>query len=64
MTGQASGTTLTQSTSPPAGTPAIVDVFVDEEGRHMVQVEVKMQNQLGAVLATAKAEIELPKRPE
>jgi hypothetical protein len=29
MTGQASGTTLTQSTSPPPGTPAIVDVFVD-----------------------------------
>ena len=44
-------------------TGKILDKFIDEEGRHMVQVDMRMANQLGAVLATAKAEIELPKRP-
>lgn len=44
-------------------TGKIVDKFIDEEGRHMVQVEMRMANQLGSVLATAKAEIELPQRP-
>ncbi len=41
----------------------IIDKFVDEDGRHMVSVDCRMANQLGAVLATAKAEIELPVRP-
>ena len=45
-------------------TGKIVDKFVDGEGRLMVQVDMRMQNQLGATLATAKAEIELAKRPE
>ena len=44
-------------------TGKIVDKFIDEDGRAMVQVEMRMANQLGSVLATAKAEIELPKRP-
>ena len=44
-------------------TGAILDKFVDEAGRHMVAADCRMANQLGAVLATAKAEIELPTRP-
>ena len=44
-------------------TGTILDKFVDEDGRHRVQVDCRMANQAGAVLATAKAEIELPKRP-
>ncbi|MBU6206071.1 MAG: MaoC family dehydratase N-terminal domain-containing protein [Alphaproteobacteria bacterium] len=44
-------------------TGKIIDKMVDAERRHMVQAEVRMANQLGSVLATAKAEIELPVRP-
>jgi hypothetical protein len=33
---------------------------VDGQGRKVVQVDFRMKNQLGAVMATAKAEIELP----
>ena len=44
-------------------TGKIVDKFIDVDGRAMVQVEMRMTNQLGSVLATAKAEIELPQRP-
>jgi hypothetical protein len=44
-------------------TGKIVDKFVDADGRLMVQVDMRMTNQLGATLATAKAEIELAKRP-
>jgi hypothetical protein len=40
----------------------ILDKFVDEEGRHIVQVDFKMANQKGGMQATAKAEIELPKK--
>jgi hypothetical protein len=36
--------------------------MVDEQGRSVVQVDSKMANQLGTTMATAKAEIELPKR--
>jgi hypothetical protein len=43
-------------------TGEIVDKTVDEEGRHVVQVDCKMANQLGITMATAKAEIELPKK--
>ncbi len=43
-------------------TSSVIDKSVDEKGRHVVQVDCKMTNQLGAVLATAKAEIELPKK--
>lgn len=35
---------------------------VDDQGRPIVQVDFKMTNQLGTTMATAKAEIQLPKR--
>ena len=38
----------------------IVDKLTDEDGRKLVQIDVRMTNQTGATLATAKAEIELP----
>ncbi|WP_317928884.1 MaoC family dehydratase N-terminal domain-containing protein [Halioxenophilus sp. WMMB6] len=41
-------------------TAKVIDKMVDEEGRNVIQVDVKMANQLGATMATAKAEIELP----
>jgi acyl dehydratase len=44
-------------------TGTVTAVYIDEEGRHMVAIETKMQNQTGATLATAKAEVELAKRP-
>lgn len=44
-------------------TGKITEKFVDEEGRHMVALDIRMTNQLGSVLATAKAEVELPSRP-
>jgi hypothetical protein len=37
-------------------------VLTDDQGRTVVQVDCKMTNQLGTTLATAKAEIELPKK--
>ena len=40
----------------------VVDKSVDEKGRSIVQVDFKMSNQTGTTMATAKAEIELPKR--
>jgi hypothetical protein len=40
----------------------IIDKKVDEQGRNIVQVDFKMTNQLNTTMATAKAEIELPKR--
>ena len=40
----------------------VVDKSVDEKGRSIVQVDFKMTNQTGTTMATAKAEIELPKR--
>ena len=45
-------------------TGTVLDKFVDEAGRHLVQVDCRMANQAGAVLATAKAEIELPKKTQ
>ncbi|MGB8364931.1 MAG: MaoC family dehydratase N-terminal domain-containing protein [Rhizomicrobium sp.] len=39
----------------------VIDKLVDDQGRSIVQVDCKMTNQLGTTLATAKAEIELPK---
>jgi MaoC dehydratase-like protein len=41
-------------------TGKVVDKFVDDQGRHVVQVEHKMANQLDVTMATAKAEIQLP----
>jgi hypothetical protein len=43
-------------------TASVVDKLVDEDGRNIVQLDCKMTNQLGATMATAKAEIELPKK--
>ncbi|HTH28586.1 MAG TPA: MaoC family dehydratase N-terminal domain-containing protein [Sphingobium sp.] len=43
-------------------TGTVLDKYVDEEGRNIVQVDCKMANQKGTVQATAKAEIALPKR--
>ena len=42
----------------------ILDKYVDEEGRHMVAVDCELSTQAGAVLATAKAEIELVKKSD
>jgi len=36
--------------------------LVDDQGRSIVQVDFKMTNQLNTTMATAKADIELPKR--
>lgn len=41
---------------------SVVDKFVDDQGRCVVQADCKMTNQLGATLATAKAEMELPRK--
>lgn len=43
-------------------TGEIIDKLIDETGRNLVQVSVTMANQKGVTLATAKAEVELPKR--
>jgi hypothetical protein len=40
----------------------VIDKKVDEQGKNIVQVDFKMTNQLGTTMATAKAEIELPKK--
>src|ERR1700743_3038981 len=40
----------------------VIDKKIDEQGRNVVQVDVKMANQLGTTMATAKAEIQLPKK--
>jgi len=44
-------------------TGKVLEKFIDEDGHHMVKVDCRMQNQTGATLATATAEIELPKMP-
>jgi hypothetical protein len=41
---------------------SVIDKLVDDQGRHVVQVDFKMSNQLGTTMATAKAEIQLPRR--
>ncbi len=38
----------------------IADKLVDEQGHNVVQLKVKMKNQLGSTMATATAEVELP----
>ena len=40
----------------------VIGKLVDDQGRSIVQVDFKMSNQLGTVMSTAKAEIELPKK--
>jgi len=41
-------------------TGSVIDKFVDDEGRSVVQVDCKMSNQLGVTMATTKGEIQLP----
>jgi hypothetical protein len=41
-------------------TAEVVDKMVDAEGRHVVQVKHKMENQKGATVCTGTAEIQLP----
>ncbi len=43
-------------------TGEVTDRIVDGEGRHLAVVDCKMATQLGTTMATAKAEIELPKK--
>jgi hypothetical protein len=43
-------------------TGTVLDKLVDDQGRSVVQVDYRMANQLGNTLATAMAEIELPKK--
>lgn len=45
-------------------TGSVVDKYINGEGRNMVAVETRMQNQHGATMATAKADIELFKKPD
>jgi len=40
----------------------VIDKLVDDEGRSVVQVDCRMTTQLDTVMATARAEIELPTR--
>jgi len=42
-------------------TASVTTKSVDEQGRSIVQVDCKMANQLGTTMATAKAEIHLPR---
>jgi len=42
-------------------TASVSDKSIDEQGRSIVQVDCRMTNQLGTTLATAKAEIQLPR---
>lgn len=41
-------------------TGEIVDKFIDDEGRKVVQIKTKMANQDGTTMATAIAEVQLP----
>ncbi len=43
-------------------TATITEKLVDEEGRHVVKLDCKMTDQIGTVMATAKASVELPKQ--
>lgn len=40
----------------------VIDKLIDDQQRNIVQLDFKMSNQLGTTMATAKAEVELPKR--
>lgn len=42
-------------------TGTVLDKKIDEKGRAIVMVDCRMANQLEHTMATAKAEIELPK---
>jgi hypothetical protein len=40
----------------------VIDKLVDDQGRSIVQVDLRMTNQLDVTMATAKAEVSLPPR--
>ncbi|MFD1613294.1 MaoC family dehydratase N-terminal domain-containing protein [Sphingomonas tabacisoli] len=44
-------------------TGTVLEKFIDEHGRALVKIDTRMTNQLGTVLSTAVAEVELPRRP-
>ena len=44
-------------------TGEVVDVMTDADGRHLVQVKHRMEDQVGTIMCTGIAEIELPVRP-
>lgn len=43
-------------------TGEVIDKMTDEAGRSLVQIQCKLTSQTGKILATATAEVELPKR--
>jgi hypothetical protein len=43
-------------------TGEVIKKFVDEEGRHVVQLKCLMSNQKGTIMCTATAEVQLPKK--
>jgi len=43
-------------------TARVIDKLVDEKGRPIIQVDSRMTNQLGTVMATARAEVQLPRK--
>lgn len=43
-------------------TASVTEKSVDEEGRNIVHINCKMKSQLGVTMATAVAEVELPKK--
>lgn len=45
-------------------TAEVVDKMTDDFGRHLVQVNHRMETQTGTTMATGTAEIALPKKPE
>ena len=45
-------------------TAEVVDKFVDEDGRHLVQCKQKMANQKGTTICSATVEVQLPKKPD
>lgn len=44
-------------------TARVIDKLIDEKGRPIIQVDTRMTNQLGTVMATARAEVQLPRKP-
>lgn len=44
-------------------TGEITEVLIDDEGRSLVRIKHRMEDQNGTVMCTGSAEIELPKRP-
>lgn len=45
-------------------TAEVTDKSIDEDGRHLIHIKHRMENQAGTVMATGTAEIALPKKPD